>query len=100
MSALAGLLPPLIFDIAAMDGARYAFNRNLTATGECASMIEETERQRMLVDAFNHLQTAIELLDRSAAPGNIAANLDLALHQLQAELAPPRTAGVQSIGCH
>ena len=53
-------------------------------------MIENTERQRTLVDAFNHLQSAIELLDRADAPGNIAANLDLALHQLGAELARER----------
>jgi hypothetical protein len=49
-------------------------------------MSETTERQQMLADAFHHLQSAIELLDRADAPGNIAANLDLALHQLQAEL--------------
>lgn len=49
-------------------------------------MMKTPERQRMLVDAFNHLQCAIELLDRAAAPGNIAANLDLALHHLQGEL--------------
>jgi TPR repeat protein len=62
-------------------------------------MIEETERQRMLVDAFNHLQSAIELLDQAAAPGNIAAHLDLAMHQLQGALTPLWIAGAQSIGC-
>jgi hypothetical protein len=49
-------------------------------------MSETTERQQMLADAFHHLQSAIELLDRADAPGNIAANLDLARHQLQSEL--------------
>jgi hypothetical protein len=62
-------------------------------------MIEETERRRMLVDAFNHLQSAIDLLDQAAAPGNIAAHVDLALHQLQGELAPIAGAWPQSIGC-
>lgn len=49
-------------------------------------MNRAADRQQMLVDAFNHIQTAIELLDGAAAPGNIAANLDLSLHQLEAEM--------------
>ena len=40
----------------------------------------------LLVQAFDHLQAAIELLDRAAAPGQIAAHVDLAVHQLFDEL--------------
>jgi hypothetical protein len=62
-------------------------------------MIEENERQAILVEAFNHVQAAIALLDRAAAPGNIAAHLDLAANQLHEELAPVAGARPQSIGC-
>jgi len=53
----------------------------------------------MLAEAFNHVQAAIALLDRAAAPGNIAAHLDLAANQLHEELAPVAGARPQSIGC-
>ncbi len=39
-------------------------------------------RRQMLLDAANHLQSAIDLLDGAAAPGQIAAHVDLALHRL------------------
>ena len=35
-----------------------------------------------LVQALTHLQAAIDLLDRAQAPGQIAAHVDLARHQL------------------
>lgn len=37
-----------------------------------------------LVQALEHLQKAIVLLDNAGAPPNIAAHLDLAAHQLGA----------------
>jgi hypothetical protein len=43
----------------------------------------------MLAGALAHLQLAIELLDRAAAPGHIAANVDLAMNQLLDELGGP-----------
>ena len=52
-------------------------------------------RQRMLTDAFNHLQAALDLLDGADAPGNIAAHADLAARQLEDLLAPGRTAEVR-----
>jgi hypothetical protein len=42
---------------------------------------------QMLADALDHLQAAIELLDRAEAPGQIAAQIDLAFHQLDRILA-------------
>ena len=42
--------------------------------------------QVMLGQALTHLQRALELLDRAAAPGHIAANVDLAMNQLLDEL--------------
>ena len=39
--------------------------------------------QAVLVDASDHLRTAIELLDRVSAPGHIAAHADLALNLLE-----------------
>jgi hypothetical protein len=44
--------------------------------------------QQMLVDALSHMREAIELLDRAAAPGQIAANVDLAVNQLEEVLLP------------
>lgn len=41
-----------------------------------------SERDCALVQALGHLQQAIELLDNAGAPPNIAAHLDLAVHQL------------------
>lgn len=42
---------------------------------------------QMMSDALDHLQAAIELLDRADAPGQIAAQVDLAFHQLDRLLA-------------
>ena len=39
--------------------------------------------QQMLIDASRHLSSAIDLLDRAAAPGHIAAHADLASNQLK-----------------
>lgn len=62
-------------------------------------MSSESERRQMLADAFNHIQSAIELLDQAGAAGQIAAHLDLALHQLQGELAAVKAAP-RPIACH
>ena len=40
-------------------------------------------RQQMLSDAADYLQSAIDLLDGAAAPGHIAAHVDLGLQQLK-----------------
>lgn len=40
-------------------------------------------RQQMLRDAADYLQSAIDLLDGAAAPGHIAAHVDLGLQQLK-----------------
>lgn len=39
-------------------------------------------RRQMLLDAGEHLRSAIDLLDKAAASGQIAAQLDFALHQV------------------
>lgn len=44
------------------------------------------ERQAKLATAREYLSAALELLDVCDAPGQIGANVDLALHQLDAEL--------------
>ena len=43
--------------------------------------------RQMMSDALDHLQAAIELLDEADAPGQIAAHIDLAFHQLDRHLA-------------
>ena len=43
--------------------------------------------QPPLVQALKHLQLATELLDGCGAPGQIAANVDLAINQLWGQLA-------------
>lgn len=56
----------------------------------------------LLVEAAEHLRSAIELLDRASAPGHIAANVDLARNQLEdlipahaiARAAPPLNCGL------
>ena len=53
----------------------------------------------MLGEAFNQLQSAVELLDRAGAPGQIAANVDLAINQLLRELAPGGLLSAQIIPC-
>lgn len=51
-------------------------------------MTDQSGRQRtMLGDALEELQSALEALDRAAAPPQIGAHVDLAIHQLQAALA-------------
>ena len=40
-------------------------------------------RQQTLCAAADYLQSAIDLLDRAAAPGHIAAHVDLGLQQLK-----------------
>jgi hypothetical protein len=47
----------------------------------------------MLQAALSHLKLALELLDRSDAPGQIGANIDLACHQLEGALQPAGTNG-------
>lgn len=42
--------------------------------------------QTMMKSALQHLQAAIELLDQAEAPGQIAAHVDLAMHQLASTL--------------
>ena len=49
-------------------------------------MDKDTDGRPMLVEALGHIGSTIELLDRSGAPGHIAANLDLAMNQLSKEL--------------
>lgn len=39
--------------------------------------------QQLLAEASVHLRSAIDLLDRAAAPGHIAAHADLALNELE-----------------
>lgn len=39
--------------------------------------------KQMLQDAFNHLQSALDLLDATDAPGTIAAHIDLGTRQLE-----------------
>lgn len=41
------------------------------------------EEQHFLVEALQHLQTALDLLDRSDAAAHIGAHVDLAVYQLQ-----------------
>ena len=50
-------------------------------------MITAGSPGQMMSDALDHLQAAIELLDRAEAPGQIAAQIDLAFHQLDRLLA-------------
>jgi len=41
----------------------------------------------MLNDALRHLRSGLELLDEASAPGQIGANVDLAIHQLTRAIA-------------
>ena len=43
---------------------------------------ETNGQQAMLTDALNLSQSALDLLDEAAAPAQIGAHVDLALHQL------------------
>lgn len=42
----------------------------------------EQSKRQMLLDAAEHLRSAIDLLDGASASGQIAAQIDFALHQL------------------
>lgn len=57
-----------------------------------------TEQHNLMLEALSHLESALELLDRSAAPGQIGAHVDLAIHDLSAVVdAVPRTASFDHI---
>lgn len=43
----------------------------------------DNSKQKLLTSALFHLHSAIELLDLAAAPGQIAAHVDLAANQLE-----------------
>jgi len=45
-----------------------------------------SNREEILASAVEHLRSALQLLDSVEAPANIGAHVDLALHQLHAEL--------------
>lgn len=49
-------------------------------------------KQKLLSNALVHLKSAIELLDQAAAPGHIAAHVDLAANQLEDTLARTKAA--------
>jgi len=61
--------------------------------------MQETKQaaRAILLEAFNHLQSALELLDRAGAPGHIAANVDLSVNQLLGELAPAESLQLRSL---
>lgn len=64
-----------------------------------ATMTRNTRRVQMLRDALHHLRSAIALLDAAEAPGHIAANLDLATHQLARELESHEPGASQPLAC-
>jgi hypothetical protein len=43
---------------------------------------QATDPQQLMRDALNLMTRALDLLDRAAAPANVGAHLDLAIHQL------------------
>lgn len=45
-------------------------------------MMDDLNPEELLNRALNHLQAAIQILDRVGAPGQIAANVDLGACQL------------------
>ena len=45
-------------------------------------MEDETGLQQMLLEALDLLNAALDRLDRAAAPAQIGAQVDLAIHQL------------------
>jgi hypothetical protein len=51
---------------------------------------ETSGQQDLLTDALRHLQSALDLLDEAAAPAQIGAHVDLAIHQLGSLLAEGR----------
>jgi len=48
-----------------------------------ATMSPARTSEEMMTTALLHLRAAIDLLDRADAPGQIAAHVDLACHQLE-----------------
>jgi hypothetical protein len=42
--------------------------------------------EQLLAEAADHLRVALKLLDAGDAPAQIGAHVDLAVHQLEAEL--------------
>jgi hypothetical protein len=44
-------------------------------------------RQHLLWTALDHLQFALDLLDRACAPAQIGARVDGAIHELETEIA-------------
>lgn len=61
-------------------------------------------RHKMMIEALGQLEAAIDLLDRAAAPGHIAAHVDLALHELERAIgtaigAPLKRSDASDEGC-
>jgi hypothetical protein len=50
----------------------------------------------MLAEALQHMRQAIELLDQADAPAQIAAHVDLAVHQLLDSIGPQQGEGLPS----
>ncbi|HEV2594708.1 MAG TPA: hypothetical protein VGU01_05855 [Sphingomicrobium sp.] len=51
-----------------------------------------------MLEALSHLESALEILDRAAAPGQIGAHVDLAIHDLSASVdAVPRPGSLDQI---
>ena len=90
---IGGALP-----LAATTAPSYLFNDNLTAFFQDVRMTtdDKATRQTMMQSALHHLQAAIELLDQAEAPGQIAAHIDLAVHQLADTLGVDLEAGLDS----
>lgn len=57
-----------------------------------------TEQHHLMLEALSHLESALEILDRAAAPGQIGAHVDLAIHDLSASVdAVPRPGSLDQI---
>lgn len=57
-----------------------------------------TEQHHIMLEALAHLESALELLDRSFAPAQIGAHVDLAIHDLSAVVAAvPRAGALRQI---
>ena len=62
---------------------------------------ETNGQQALLADALGLLQSALDLLDEAAAPAQIGAHVDLALHQLGSLLEEPGiTPAAQGLARH
>ena len=64
----------------------YHFGPNNSMTSVGARLENETGLQHMLLEARDFLNAALDLLDRAAAPAQIGAHVDLAIHQLECTL--------------